>query len=54
MAPNLAPSQHDLIHDMIVDEKLRTLRKEDCEPNQVSYNRIYGGWKAVGQIATEV
>jgi hypothetical protein len=28
MAPNLAPSQHDLIHDMIVDEKLRTLRKE--------------------------
>ena len=29
----------------------RTLRKEDCEPNQVSYNGIYGGWKAVGQIA---
>jgi hypothetical protein len=24
MALNLAPSKHDLIHDMIVDEKLKT------------------------------
>jgi hypothetical protein len=24
MAPNLAPSKRDLIHDMIVDEKLKT------------------------------
>jgi hypothetical protein len=24
MAPNLASSQHDLIHDMIVDKKLNT------------------------------
>jgi transposase len=24
MAPNLASSQHDLIHDMIVDKKLKT------------------------------
>lgn len=24
MAPNLAPSQHDLIHDMILDKKFKT------------------------------
>jgi transposase len=29
MAPNLASSQHDLIHDMIVDEKLKTRQMAD-------------------------
>jgi transposase len=29
MAPNLAPSRHDLIHDMIVDEKLKTRQMAD-------------------------
>jgi hypothetical protein len=29
MAPNLAPSQHNPIHDMIVDEKLKTRQMAD-------------------------
>ena len=29
MAPNLAPSQHNLIHDMIIDEKLKTRQMAD-------------------------
>lgn len=29
MAPNLASTQHDLIHDMIVDKKLKTRQMAD-------------------------
>ena len=29
MAPNLAPSQHDMIQDMILDKKLKTNKMAD-------------------------
>lgn len=36
MAPNLAPSQHDLIHDMILDQKLTTREMADAATRATS------------------
>jgi len=43
MAPNFAPSQHDLIHDMIVDEKLKTRQMADvaeCSERSIKAIRL--------------
>jgi hypothetical protein len=53
MAPNLAPSQHDLIRDMILDKKLTTREMADaagCSERSIkairSNLRYFGSTKA--------
>ncbi len=43
MAPNLASSQHDLIHDMIVDKKLKTRQMTnvaECSERSIKANTL--------------